>query len=216
VKTTARPGHAPAVPSAKKPILRSKTDAGATGNGSVVTRSAATKSSASRSAVSKSGAGKSTANRSAAKTGVRLAKQATPGAKAGAPAKTTRPGPGPRADLGAPIEPFFAKRTGPLRQILDQLRALIDAEVPDASSSIKWGMPFYTLAGQPVCALAAFKAHVNLILAGPEGTFVDPEGLLEGDGKTGRHLKLRAPTEIPRAAVRGWLAAAAARARGGA
>lgn len=188
MKTTARPGRAPAVASAKKPVPRSKTNASTTAN-------------------------KSTANRSAAKTAGRPAKQAKPHAKPAAPAKPARPGPGPRADLGAPIEPFFEKRTGPLRQILDQLRALIDAEVPDATSSIKWGMPFYTLAGQPVCALAAFKAHVNLILAGPEGTFADPDGLLEGDGKTGRHLKLRAPEEIPRAAVSRWLAAAAARAR---
>lgn len=124
-----------------------------------------------------------------------------------------RPGPGPRADLGAPIDSFFAKRSGPLREILDELRAMIDAQLPDASSSIKWGMPFYTLCGTPVCALAAFKAHVNLILAGPEGTFADPEGLLEGDGKTGRHLKLRAPADIPRPAVRRWLEAAATRAR---
>jgi len=141
------------------------------------------------------------------------AKKPTTKTSAAKPAKAARPGPGPRADLGAPIDSFFTKRTGPLRQILDQLRALIDAELPEAASSIKWGMPFYTLAGKPVCALAAFKAHVNLILAGPDGTFADPDGLLEGDGKTGRHLKLRTPEQIPRSAVRGWLRTAATLAR---
>jgi hypothetical protein len=127
---------------------------------------------------------------------------------AGKPAKFA-----PRADLGAAIEPFFAKRSGTLREVLDELRGMIDAQIPGAASSIKWGMPFYTLNGAPVCALAAFKAHVNLILAGPEGTFADPDGLLEGDGKAGRHLKLRAVGEIPRRAVMGWLRAAAAGAR---
>ena len=116
---------------------------------------------------------------------------------------------GPRADLGAPVDPFFAKRSGPLRQILDELRALVEREVPGATASLKWGMPFYTLGGRPVCALAAFKAHVNLILAGPSGTFADPDGVLEGDGKTGRHLKLRTVDDLPREAVRGWLRAAA-------
>jgi len=149
-----------------------------------------------------------------AKTGASVAaKKTTTKTSAAKPAKAARPGPGPRADLGAPIDSFFTKRTGPLRQILDQLRALIDAELPEAASSIKWGMPFYTLAGKPVCALAAFKAHVNLILAGPDGTFADPDGLLEGDGKTGRHLKLRTPEQIPRSAVRGWLRTAATLAR---
>jgi hypothetical protein len=121
----------------------------------------------------------------------------------------------PRADLGAPVDGFFAKQPAPLLAILEELRALINEAVPDATSSIKWGMPFYTLGGTPVCAMAGFKAHVNLILAGPTGTFADPDGLLEGDGKTGRHLKLRQVDELPRDAVRGWLRAAATAARKG-
>ena len=44
-------------------------------------------------------------------------------------------------------------------------------------------------------------------------TFRDPAGLLEGEGKTGRHLKLRAAADLPRDVVRGWLRAAAEVAR---
>ena len=62
-------------------------------------------------------------------------------------------------------------------------------------------------------ALAAFKSHVNLILPGPPGTYADPDGRLQGDGKTGKHLKLRSIDELPRTAVRGWLKTAAARAK---
>ena len=40
------------------------------------------------------------------------------------------------------------------------------------------------------------------------------EGRLEGDGKTGRHIKLRSLDELPREAVRGWLRAAVALAQG--
>ena len=64
-----------------------------------------------------------------------------------------------------------------------------------------------------MCALGAHKAHVNLVLAGPPGTFADPKGLLTGDGKTGRHLKIATGTELPRAAIVGWLKVAAATAR---
>jgi hypothetical protein len=60
-----------------------------------------------------------------------------------------------------------------------------------------------------MCALAGFKSHVNLILSGPPEAFPDPEGRLEGDGKTGRHLKLRALGELPTKSVRGWLRTAA-------
>jgi hypothetical protein len=120
---------------------------------------------------------------------------------------------GARPDLGAPVDGFFAKQPPALRAILDELRALVGEAAPDATSTIKWGMPFYSVGGHTVCALAAFKAHVNLILPGAPGTLADPDGLLQGDGKTGRHLKIRSITELPRAAVRRWLGTTAERAR---
>jgi hypothetical protein len=130
-----------------------------------------------------------------------------------------KPGPaaaakwGARADLGAPVEGFFARQPSELRAILEELRAEVARAAPEAVGAIKWGMPFYTLGGEMMCALAAHKSHVNLILAGPPGTYADPEGRLEGEGKTGKHLKLRALAELPRAAVRAWLETAAATAR---
>jgi hypothetical protein len=121
---------------------------------------------------------------------------------------------GARKDLGAPVEGFFAKQPPHLRPILDQLRAMIAEAAPEATATTKWGMPFYSVGPNVVCALAAFKAHVNLILPGPPGTYADPDGLLEGDGKTGKHLKLRSTDDVlPHAAVRGWLRTAASRAR---
>ncbi len=120
---------------------------------------------------------------------------------------------GPRKDLGAPVDGFFARQPPHIRPIVDQLRALISEAAPEAESSIKWGMPFYEIAGNTVCAIGAFKQHVNLILPGPPGTYADPDGRLEGDGKTGKHLKLRSADELAPAAVRGWLETAAARAR---
>ena len=118
-----------------------------------------------------------------------------------------------RADLGAPIDGFFARQPPQLRAILEELRRLVDAAAPDASSSLKWGMPFYEIGGNMMCALAGFKAHVNLILAGPPESFADPDARLEGDAKGGRHIKLRALDDVPRTAVRGWLRTAAAHAR---
>ncbi len=116
---------------------------------------------------------------------------------------------GRRTDLGAPVEGFFARQPPALREILEALRAEIARAAPGAVAAIKWGMPMYTLDGVMMCALGAHKAHVNLILAGPPGTFSDPNGLLVGDGKTGKHFKVRALADLPRAAVRGWLKTAA-------
>jgi hypothetical protein len=90
---------------------------------------------------------------------------------------------------------------------------LIEGVAPDAESSIKWGMPFFTVGGAMMCALGAHKSHVNLILSGPPGAFADPEGRLSGEGKTGRHLKVTSLDDLPRDAVRGWLKTAANLAR---
>lgn len=121
--------------------------------------------------------------------------------------------PAQRADLGAPIDGFFAKQPPALRAILEALRKLVESTVPDAQSAIKWGMPFYTLHGQMMVALGAHKSHVNLILAGPPAAFHDPEGRLTGSAKGGRHLKLTALDQLPQNAARTWIKAAAAHAR---
>ena len=120
---------------------------------------------------------------------------------------------GPRADLGKPIDAFFKKQSPEMRTILEALRDIVEKGEPDATASLKWGMPFYTLDGEMFCALAGFKSHVNLILAGPPDAFADPKGLLEGTAKTGRHLKLRSMDELPRKDVQGWIRTAARIAR---
>ena len=126
------------------------------------------------------------------------------------PGKKFAARPGPRADLGAPVDGFFLKQPPALRAILDQLRQLVEQEVPRAESAIKWGNPFYSLDGTTICALSAHKSHVNLILAGPPRSFDDPNGRLTGEGKTGRHLKLTHVDQVPHDEVRAWLRAAAA------
>jgi hypothetical protein len=134
-----------------------------------------------------------------------------------AAARTTKPAARgvSRADFGAPVDPYFARpRPPPLQEILEALRGVVEEAVPDAEASIKWGAPCYTVKGAAVCALGAHRAHVNLVLWGPGTLFADPGGRLSGEGKVGKFLKLTALDELPRAAVRGWVRAAAAHARG--
>ena len=114
-----------------------------------------------------------------------------------------------RDDLGEPIDGFIAKRPPEQRALLEALRKMIEQAAPKVESSIKWGMPFFTLEGKMMCALGAHKSHVNLILVGPPGGFPDPQGRLEGKGKGGRHLKLRSLGELPEESVRKWLRIAA-------
>ena len=120
-----------------------------------------------------------------------------------------------RADYNKPIDSFFKKQPAQLREVLVELRKIVEQEVPDAKSAIKWGMPVYTLGSNNtmVIALGAHAAHVNLILAGPTKIFADPKGLLTGASKLGRHLKLTSVDELPKSDVRTWVKAAAKHAR---
>ena len=127
------------------------------------------------------------------------------------PAKAKPKKPAPRADFGKPIAGFLAKQPPQLRAILDAVRALIDEAMPDATAALKWGMPFYARGKTMLVAMGAHKAHVNLLLPGPPGTYPDPDALLEGDGKTGRRLVLKSLDDLPRAQVRAWLKIAAKR-----
>ena len=126
-----------------------------------------------------------------------------------------KPKPATRADLGKPVDGYFKNAPAAHKPILDKLRGLIESELPDATSSIKWGNPFYEVAGKMTVAISAHKAHVNLILSGDAKAFDDPDGALEGESKLGRHLKVTQLDGMPSdARIRGWIRTAAALARG--
>jgi len=118
-----------------------------------------------------------------------------------------------RADFGAPVASFFAKQTPEFKKLLVELKKLIEAAAPEVESQLKWGMPHYTLDGKMFAATSAHKAHVNLIMFGDAKSFKDPKGLLEGEGTTGRHLKLTSAADIPRAEIKRWLATSAKQVR---
>jgi hypothetical protein len=114
-----------------------------------------------------------------------------------------------RADFGKPVDGFIKKRPPEQQKILTELKKLIEAAAPDCTAQLKWGMPHYTIGGKYYAATSAHKAHVNLIMFAAPKDLADPDGLLEGDGKIGRHLKVATAKELPKARIKKWLAAAA-------
>lgn len=82
--------------------------------------------------------------------------------------------------------------------------------VPDATASIKWGVPFYLRNGKNVCSIAAFKEHVGINFFASPSVLVDPGKKLEGGGKTMRMLKVRTAADIDSASILRWLKATVA------
>lgn len=59
------------------------------------------------------------------------------------------------------VDAYIEKQAAFARPILEHLRAAIHRTSPDAEETIKWGMPFFTLNGQPLANMGAFKAHAS-------------------------------------------------------
>jgi len=111
---------------------------------------------------------------------------------------------------GPSVESYFAQQPADKRAMLEKLRALVKKGVPDAKSSIKWGVPFYQRNGSNVCALAVFKDHVGINFFAPPEALVDPSKKLEGAGKGNRMLKVRSSADIDSDSILRWLKDAAA------
>jgi hypothetical protein len=109
-----------------------------------------------------------------------------------------------------PVAAYFAGQPPDKRALLEKLRVLVVKGVPDATVSIKWGIPIYQLGGKNVCALAAFKDHVAINFFAPPEKLADPKKKLEGDGKSSRLLKVRTTSDIDAASVQRWLKATVA------
>ena len=107
------------------------------------------------------------------------------------------------------VDGYFTQQPTDKRVLLEKLRALVVKGVPDATVSIKWGVPVYQRNGRNMCALAAFKDHVAINFFVAPNVLADPGKKLEG-GKTNRMLKVRGAADIDAATISRWVKAAAA------
>jgi len=96
-----------------------------------------------------------------------------------------------------------------VRRFQERLHAIVIEAIPNATTTIKWGVPFYQVNGKNVCALASFKEHVGINFFAPPAALADPGKKLEGSGKSNRMLKVRNTADLDKAAIRRWLKAAA-------
>lgn len=103
---------------------------------------------------------------------------------------------------------WFAKVTGELKPIADQLRKLVFAVVPDAVEEIKWSRPCYSRAGKLFCYLKAEKSYMTLGFQNG-ASLADPAKLLEGTGKDMRHTKIRSSEALDEQALSELLVQAA-------
>jgi len=76
------------------------------------------------------------------------------------------------------IDAYIAKSADFAKPILNHLRSLVHKACPDATETIKWGMPFFENSGSILCNMAAFKQHCSFGLWNAP-LLKDPKGILQ-------------------------------------
>ncbi len=93
-----------------------------------------------------------------------------------------------RDDLGKPGSVVIEAMEAGSRAIARVADKLVMRTVPTATSVVKWGNVCYYRDGRAFAVMYATKLGVNLGMAG--ATLKDPGALLEGTGRSMRHVKL--------------------------
>jgi hypothetical protein len=109
-----------------------------------------------------------------------------------------------QGDMSPLVDDFVAGLSGWKKEVAEKLRNLIRAASSELTEEVKWGWPCYTANGRNVCSLMTMKDTVNFVLfLGAE--LEDPSGVIEGTGKSMRHVKLRSPKDIDRGKFRKFI-----------
>jgi hypothetical protein len=93
--------------------------------------------------------------------------------------------------MDAQVEQYIEKQSSPQREIVETLRKIILKTFPDVKEEMKMGVPWY----EEKLYVVALKDHVNLGFC-LKGLSQKEKGLLEGSGKTMRHVKIHSLKDI--------------------
>jgi len=134
---------------------------------------------------------KSPGKKAGLRSGSRPARRAARGKTRSAPKHA-----GQRADFGASADAYFQRISpAPLNAAAGKLRGVIRAAVPEATESLKWGMPMYEHNGL-LCYIRAGSGYLRFGFCREGVELSDPEGKLEIGGEKSSHVKLRSESDV--------------------
>ena len=91
------------------------------------------------------------------------------------------------------VDAYIAKAQPFAQPILTHLRELVHKHAPGAEETLKWGVPHFTMGGQNLAGMAAFKGHATF------GFWRDEEvtGLSRDTGAMGSMGRLASIADLP-------------------
>ena len=94
-----------------------------------------------------------------------------------------------------------------MKRIASRVRRIVRNAAVGITEELKWGMPWFSKNGR-VCYLKGNEEHVTFGFANG-ASLVDPDHILEGTGKSMRHVKLRSVDDIRPRQFAQWVCTAA-------
>ena len=112
----------------------------------------------------------------------------------------------PKHPMNQNIEGWFAKLSDSQRPLLLKLRELILETSGGITEEIKWGQPCYSK-NKLFCYLQKSKSHVTIGFQ--QGAHLDDhDGILEGEGKDMRNVKVKLSSTLDTAPIKRLILAA--------
>jgi hypothetical protein len=105
----------------------------------------------------------------------------------------------------ATVDDYIAAIPEPLRGLAERARQVIDANLTDADSAIRWAHPTWSLGKTPVCYLKAAPKHHITFGFWHGASISDASGRLETSGEVMAHVKLRGEDDIDSTLFADWL-----------
>lgn len=107
------------------------------------------------------------------------------------------------------VDSYIANSAGEARPILNTIREIIKATIPEAEEKISYGVPFYKYHGELV-GFAAYKNHVSFgygaaVLQDEDRKMLEEKGYKLGKGT----MQIKFGQEVPAAAIKRILEAKA-------
>ena len=96
------------------------------------------------------------------------------------------------------VDHYIKKQKSPQKEICQKIREIILKTIPQINEEMKVGVPCYGHTKEDLCGkyyIAALKDHVNLGFS-LKGLSKKEQELLEGSGKTMKHIKIYSLEEI--------------------
>lgn len=101
------------------------------------------------------------------------------------------------------VDTYISESSENFRPILEEIRRIFHAEIPDIIESYKWSRPIFGVQ-KDIAYIKEFKQYVTLGFYKASNITSNTE-LLEGTGKDMRHIKIRSIKEIDETILKKWI-----------